>query len=47
MGVASWSFDLVWAVGGSGPAGAAPAEAGWLVVLRGCAGWLVAVCCVV
>ena len=27
MGVASWSFDLVWAVGGSGPAGAAPAEA--------------------
>ena len=30
MGVASWSFDLVWAVGGSGPAGAAPAEAGWL-----------------
>ena len=32
VGVASWSFDLVWAVGGSGPAGAAPAEsrvAGW------------------
>ena len=33
MGVASWSFDLVWAVGGSGPAGGLlPAEswvAGW------------------
>ena len=33
MGVASWSFDLVWAVGGSGPAGRLlPAEswvAGW------------------
>ena len=32
VGVASWLFDLVWAVGGSGPAGAAPAEsrvAGW------------------
>ena len=33
MGVASWLFDLVWAVGGSGPAGGLlPAEsrvAGW------------------
>ena len=33
VGVASWSFDLVWAVGGSGPAGGLlPAEsrvAGW------------------
>ena len=33
MGVASWSFDLLWAVGGSGPAGGLlPAEsrvAGW------------------
>ena len=33
MGVASWSFDLVWAVGGSGPVGGLlPAEswaAGW------------------
>ena len=33
MGVASWSFDLVWAVGGSGPVGGSlPAEsrvAGW------------------
>ena len=35
MGVASWSFDLVWAVGGSGPAGGVAArgkQGGWLVL---------------
>ena len=33
MGVASWSFDLVWAVGGSGPVG------GLLPAESGVAGW--------
>ena len=33
MGVASWSFDLVWAVGGSGPAG------GLLLAESRVAGW--------
>ena len=43
MGVASWSFDLVWAVDGSGPAGVLALAEGWVTVLsctvvRG--GWL-------
>jgi len=33
VGVASWLFVVVWAVCGSGPAGAAPAEGSWLLLL--------------